>query len=110
MTTATLTVGPTATDTAQPTTVVLDPTSGPAETQITVTGEGWTPGAQILVQFHNAFGNGAGATAQAVADPEGTFTTTIAAHDQNQSIVGPHTVSADDGTHHAETTFTITQP
>jgi DNA-directed RNA polymerase specialized sigma24 family protein len=108
--TATVTVEPTATDTAQPTTLVLDPTSGPADTQITVTGEGWTPGSQILVQFHNAFGNGAGATAQAVADPQGTFTTTIAAHDNNQNFVGPHTVSADDGMHHAETTFTTTQP
>jgi hypothetical protein len=101
---------PTATDTAQATTLVLDPASGPADTQITVTGQGWTPGSQILIQFHNSFGAGAGATAQTVADAEGTFTTTLAAHDQNPNFVGPHTVSADDGTHHAEATFTVLQP
>ena len=101
---------PTPTDTTQTTTVVVDPTSGPAETQITVTGQGWTPGAQVTVLFHNAFGGGAGSSAQAVVDPQGTFTTSLTAHDQNPNLVGPHTVSADDGTHQAQTTFTITQP
>jgi len=106
--TATATVGPTATETAQPATLVLDPASGPAETQITVTGAGWTPGAPITVQFMNAFGGQAGATAQAIADDQGTFTTTITAHDGQNQLPGPHRVTADNADQHAETTFTVT--
>jgi DNA-directed RNA polymerase specialized sigma24 family protein len=106
---ATATPTPTATETAPTADVVLDPSSGPKDTEITVTGQGWTPGSQVVVKFLNAFGGEAGATSQAVADDQGTFTTTIAAHDTSQNpLPGPHTVSADDGTHHAEATFTVT--
>jgi len=105
----TATVQPTTTRTPLPASIVLDPGSGPRETVITVTGQGWTPGAPIVVQFHNAFGGQAGATAQTVADDKGTFTTTVAAHDSGQNpLPGPHTVTADDGTHHAEATFSVT--
>ena len=105
---ATATVGPTATETPEPSTIVLDPSSGPAETQITVTGAGWVPGATVLVQFMNAFGGQPGATAQTVADSQGTFTTTVSAHDSQSQLPGPHRVTADDGTHHAEATFAVT--
>lgn len=104
--TASPTPSPTETAAAQ---LVLDPSAGPRDTVITVTGQGWTPGAPIHVQFLNGFGGQAGSTAEAVADEQGTFTTTIAAHDSSQNpLPGPHTVTADDGTHHAEATFTVT--
>jgi hypothetical protein len=97
---------PSSTPSAQ---LAIDPTSGPRDTVITVTGQGWEPGAQVVVQFMNSFGGQPGATAQAVTDAEGTFTTTIAAHDSNPNpLPGPHTVTADDSTHHAEATFTVT--
>lgn len=104
---------PSATATPTPTATVpsavmsLDPSSGPMDTQITVTGQGWSPGAPIVVQFHNSLGGQAGATAEAVADGQGFFTTTLAAHDTQSGLPGPRTVTADDGTHHAEATFTI---
>jgi hypothetical protein len=88
--------------------LVLDPSGGPMETQITVTGQGWSPGAPIVVQFHNSIGGQAGSTAEAVADQQGFFTTTLLAHDTQSGLPGPRTVSADDGTHHAEATFTVT--
>jgi hypothetical protein len=110
--TPTPSVTATATPTATETTIaqiLLDPPSGPRDTQITVTGQGFDPGVPIVVQFLNAFGGQAGATAQTTSDAQGTFTTTIAAHDSNPNpLVGPHTVTADDGAHHAEATFTVT--
>lgn len=105
---------PSATATPSPTATVvtaamaLDPSSGPMNTQITVTGQGWTPGAPVVVQFHNSVGGQAGATAEAVADQQGFFTTTLLAHDTQSGLPGPRTVSADDGTHHAEATYTVT--
>jgi hypothetical protein len=102
------TATPTPTESQTTTEVVLDPSSGPMDTQITVTGQGWTPGAPIVVQFHNTFGDQAGATAEAVADDKGFFTTTLLAHDTQSTLPGPRTVSADDGTHHAEASFTVT--
>jgi hypothetical protein len=59
------------------------------------------------VQFHNSIGGQAGATAEAVADQQGFFTTTVLAHDTQSALPGPRTVSADDGTHHVEATFTV---
>jgi hypothetical protein len=89
--------------------MALDPTSGPRDTLITVTGQGWDPGAPVVVQFMSSLGGQAGASTTTVADAEGTFTTTIAAHDANPNpLPGPHTVTADDGHHHAEATFTVT--
>jgi DNA-directed RNA polymerase specialized sigma24 family protein/cytoskeletal protein RodZ len=86
----------------------LDPSSGPADTQITVTGNGWTPGSQVTVRFLDNGNHQAGSTAQVVTDQHGSFVTTITAHDSNNATFGPRTVTADDGTHHAEATFTIT--
>jgi hypothetical protein len=102
----TATATPTQTATASAL-VELDPSSGPMDTQITVTGQGWTPGAPVVVQFHNSLGGQSGATAEAVADQQGFFTTTLLAHDTQSGLPGPRTVSADDGTHHAEATFTL---
>ncbi|HUR14364.1 MAG TPA: hypothetical protein VM097_07710 [Mycobacteriales bacterium] len=102
------TASPTPTATQSTTEVVLDPAAGPPGTQITVTGQGWTPGAAIVVQFHSAFGDQPGTTAEAIADQDGFFTTTLTAQDNQGTTIGPHTVSADDGTHHAEATFTVT--
>lgn len=102
------TATPSPTVTAATAVLALDPSSGPMNTQITVTGQGWAPGAPVVVQFHDSVGGQAGATAEAVADQQGFFTTTLQARDSQSGLPGPRTVSADDGTHHAEATFTLT--
>lgn len=101
------TPSPTPTQTPATTSLQLDPTSGPAETVITVTGAGWNPGTQVTIRFLDRIGGQAGATAQVVTDAQGTFTATIAAHDDN-GFIGPHTVTADDGSQHQSASFTIT--
>jgi hypothetical protein len=95
----TLTASETAT--ASPTdiphpTVTIDPTTGPNDTLITVSGTLWTPNATIDVSYRSQIG-AVGATATVQADASGSFTTTILAHDPNP-IAGPHQVFVSDGT------------
>jgi hypothetical protein len=104
---------PTATSSASaspsdvPLTLALDPASGPANTEITVSGLGWTPGADVIVRFMNRVGNQAGATVSVVADEAGSFVVTLTAHDDS-GLPGQNNVIAEDGTHTASATFTIT--
>jgi hypothetical protein len=57
---------------AQPA-ITLDPTEGPAGTQVTVTGSGWIPGDTVYIHFTVA-GN---EVAQATVGDDGSFTTTF---------------------------------
>ncbi|MFN2536864.1 MAG: hypothetical protein ABR549_01775 [Mycobacteriales bacterium] len=87
-------------------TVTIDPTSGPNDTLITVSGANWTPDATIDVSYRSQFGaQGAEATVQ--ADASGSFLTTIQAHDPNP-IPGPHQVVVTDGAATESVTFTQT--
>jgi hypothetical protein len=107
--TLTATPTPTSTETGLPALLQLDPSSGPRDSQITVTGSGWSPLTQVVVEYLNFGGATAGYTASVVTDANGTFTTTIVAHDSSlANPQGPHTVRADDGTHQDEATFTAT--
>ena len=106
----TATVEPTAstspTDVPISPTITIDPTTGPNDTLITVSGQNWTPEATIDVSYRSQIGTvGATATVQAAAD--GSFTTTIQAHDPNP-IPGPHQVIVSDGTSTDSVTFTQT--
>jgi len=56
---------------AQGVQVSLTPDSGPADTPVTITGSGWSPGAQISVYWGNDSGD---VVATAVAGQDGTFT------------------------------------
>jgi len=103
----TATPTPTVTATDVPLSLALDPASGPRDSEITVTGQGWTPGANVVVRFMNQVGGQAGATVTAVVDEAGSFVLTIVAHDDG-NLPGQHDVVADDGTHQATATFTIT--
>jgi DNA-directed RNA polymerase specialized sigma24 family protein len=106
--TATATATATASSTAtqnQPV-VTIDPTSGPNDTQITVTGNFWTPNATITVTYVTQI-NGAGDTVTATSDAFGFFTTTVRAHDP-QPIPGPRQVAVTDGAHNSSVTFTQT--
>ena len=99
------------TDTASPTqapiTITLTPSSGPNDTAISVTGQGWTPGTTVSLSYFNAVGGQPGSTATAVVDEQGSFTTTLTAHD-SQGIPGQHQVTAEDGTHATQASFTAT--
>lgn len=97
---------PTSTDSAVPLTLQLDPSSGPANSELTVSGQGWNPAAEVVVRFMNQVGGTAGATVTAVTDLTGSFVVSLTAHDDN-GLVGAHNVVADDGTHTATATFTI---
>jgi len=105
--TATATATPSATDTGVPVepTVTLDPTSGPNDTLITVSGTNWLPNSSVTVTYSSQIATGA--TVNTQTGPRGRFTTTIQAHDGNP-IPGPHTVSVTDGVHSASATFTQT--
>jgi DNA-directed RNA polymerase specialized sigma24 family protein len=92
---------------SEPLSLALSPSSGPNNSEITVTGAGWTPGAFVTVQYMERVGQNAGASATVLADDQGRFTTTLTAHD-SQALPGPHDVVADDGDHSTRATFTAT--
>ncbi|MDX6266682.1 MAG: hypothetical protein QOD70_1422, partial [Frankiales bacterium] len=87
-------------------TVTIDPTSGPNDTEITVTGSNWTPNGFINLSYRSQIGT-VGATGTVQADASGAFTTTLKAHDP-QAIPGAHQVVVDDGTSTDSVTFTQT--
>jgi hypothetical protein len=87
-------------------TVTIDPTTGPNDTLITVSGTLWTPNATIDVSYRSQIG-AVGASATVQADANGSFMTTIQAHDPNP-IPGPHQVVVSDGTSTDSVTFTQT--
>jgi hypothetical protein len=102
------TVGPTdgtATPLPGAPTVALDPSAGPNNTQITVTGAGWTPNAFINLAYLPNVGVGATSTAQ--ADAAGSFTAQLAAHDPS-GLPGAHDITVQDGTSTVTVTFTAT--
>ncbi|MGB8652499.1 MAG: hypothetical protein WCD35_17765, partial [Mycobacteriales bacterium] len=101
------TPSPTPTVSAEPLTLDLVPQSGPQETEVTVNGTGFTPGAQVTVRYLERFSQNAGSTSVVVADARGRFTTTVVAHDSG-GLPGPHDVTAEDGLHSAQATFTAT--
>ena len=109
--TPSLTAGPTATAeptvSQEPLSLELVPSSGPNDTEMTVNGTGWTPGAFVTVEYHLTVGNGTGSTANVLVDERGRFSTLLAAHDPN-GFPGAHQVTADDGAHQASATFTAT--
>jgi hypothetical protein len=107
--TPTLTVAPTATETVPPTsaTLAIDPTSGPNDTTVTVSGTNWLPNTQLTLSYRSRIGNTDGATAQVMSDATGTFSTTISAHDP-QALPGPHDIVVTDGVTEQTITFTAT--
>jgi DNA-directed RNA polymerase specialized sigma24 family protein len=105
--TATATPTPSATPSAQGLTLLLDPSSGPNDTTITVSGTGWTPGAAVTVQYLQRVGRSVGSSVTVAVDAQGTFTASLTAHDSG-GFPGPHDVVADDGTHTTQATFTAT--
>jgi DNA-directed RNA polymerase specialized sigma24 family protein len=100
---------PTPTFTARPgdERIALAPSAGPNNTTVNVTGTGWVPGEVVRLRYESPIGGAPGATAEAVADASGRFTTSITAHDP-QNIPGPHTVRASSLTQSTSATYTAT--
>ena len=92
---------------AEPLSLELTPSSGPNNTEMSVNGTGWTPGATVTLTYVQAINGNAGSTASVVVDERGRFTSTLTAHD-GQAIPGAHQVQGSDGTHHAGASFTAT--
>jgi hypothetical protein len=82
-------------------TIKLNPTSGPGDTPVTVTGSGWRPGRVIDIRI--------GTSGPSIATPtvasDGTFSTTITIP---SDATGQLTISADDAGVTATATFTVT--
>lgn len=79
--------------------IVLSPTSGPQGTNITVVGNGWTPGVPVAVRYTGTLTT---STASVTASRRGTFTAHLNA---SGALPGSYTVSADNGTQSASQRF-----
>ncbi len=84
----------------------LLPSSGPNNTEITVNGRGWTPGAFVTLEYRRG-NNPPGSTATVLVDERGRFTTLLTARDP-EGLPGQHDVVADDGANRETATFTAT--
>ena len=63
----------------EPLSLEIVPSTGQNDTEMTVNGRGWNPGAFVTVEYHLTVGNGTGATATVLVDDRGRFTTLLAA-------------------------------
>jgi DNA-directed RNA polymerase specialized sigma24 family protein len=84
--------------------IAIDPASGPNGAQLTVSGHGWTPGAEVLVEYLDPTGRPTGSQTLVVADDRGRFTGQLAAQDPN-NLPGEHIVRASEGELMAEATY-----
>lgn len=85
-------------------TVSVSPDSGPNGQELTVTGSGWTPDAEVLVEYLDPTGTPTGSQSVVVADARGRFTASLTAQDPN-NLPGEHTIRASNGEQSAETTY-----
>lgn len=88
----------------EPLTLVVDPSSGPNGATLTVRGTGWTPGAQVRLEYLDPTGTPTGSSAAVVADARGRFSGQLTAQDP-ANLPGRHTVRASDGTRTAEAAY-----
>jgi hypothetical protein len=101
------TPSPTPTPTATPA-LVLSPASGPAGTELTVTGSGFPADADVRLVLLDPAGEPTGASADARADATGALTAPLTADPAAQA--GEHVVLATAGEVTARATFTVQAP
>ena len=85
-------------------TLTVDPSSGPNGATLTVSGTGWTPDAEVLLEYLDPAGTPTGSQSIVVADARGRFTGELTAQDPN-NLPGRHTIRASDGAQIAETSY-----
>ena len=89
---------------AEPLGISLDQTSGPNGTVLVVTGTGWSPDAEIALDYLDPVGQPTGSQTTAIVDADGRFTAQLTAQDPG-NLPGRHSVRASDGVATAETGF-----
>jgi hypothetical protein len=97
------TTAPPRTATAKPTTappvvagppaISINPTSGPNNQSVTVSGKGWEPGTAVTVDYVNLLGQATSSSVASVGS-NGRFVTTLVCSDP---VPGRHTIRASDG-------------
>ncbi|MDX6274932.1 MAG: hypothetical protein QOJ92_2142 [Frankiales bacterium] len=85
---------------AGPPRISINPTSGPNNQSVTVSGAGWEPGTSVTVDYVNFLGQSMGSSFGSVGS-NGRFVTTLVCSDP---VPGRHTIRASDGV------STATQP
>src|SRR5947208_16763374 len=85
-------------------TIILNPTSGPGGTVVTVTGSGWVPGREVFMRF----GTSGPSIATPIVASDGTFSTTVTI--PSNAMLGPLTISGDQAGVTKTATFTVTAP
>ena len=88
----------------EPAAVDVEPDSGPNGAELQVTGSGWTPGEQVLVEYIDPTGTPTGSQSVVVPDARGRFVAALTAQDPN-NLPGEHTIRASDGEQVAEATY-----
>jgi hypothetical protein len=84
--------------------ISVTPGSGPNGAVLAVSGTGFTPGADVLVEYLDPTGTPTGSQSVVTADARGRFTGELTAQDPS-NLPGEHTIRASDGTQTAETTY-----
>ena len=92
---------------AQPA-ITLTPATGPGNSETTVAGTGWQPGAPVTIEYLDTLGQPTGSAATAVPDVDGVFSTTLATVDP-ANVPGDHTVRATNGVQPASTTTYVVE-
>lgn len=77
-------------------TLAVDPVAGPNGQPLRVTGTGWTPGAQVRLDYLGPTGQPTGSSAVATAGADGAFSAQLIARDASM-VPGRHEVRATSG-------------
>ena len=95
---------PTAAPVLEPLTIGIDPASGPNGERLTVSGTGWTPGVEVLLEYVDPAGLPTGSQSLVTTDARGRFTAELTAFDPEQ-LPGRHVVRAGNGEVTTEATY-----
>jgi DNA-directed RNA polymerase specialized sigma24 family protein len=87
-----------------PVSLTVDPASGPNGARVTVSGTGFTPGAEVTLAYLDPTGADTGSRSVVTADARGRFTGELTAQDPN-NLPGRHTIRATDGSVTAEAAY-----
>ena len=90
---------------AEPTTLTLNPSTGPDGQVLEVTGQGFEPAGEVVLEYLDTAGNPTSSRSVVAADGRGRFIAQLTALDPT-GLPGPHTVRASDGVRSAETVYT----
>ena len=86
---------------AGPPEISIDPSSGPNNQAVNVTGQGWEPGLSVTIAYVNLLGQTTSSTS-AVIDARGRFSAVLVCSDP---VPGRHTIRASDGTNTASQSY-----